>query len=58
MIFFQKYICKVTDTSDIWRWSQGYKLIKRYAPKSEWKDIPYFDEKFININILYFIGSY
>ena len=35
------------DSDDIYCWTEGYKLVKRYAPKSEWKDLPYFDKKFI-----------
>lgn len=43
----QKYICNLKDTEDIRLWTNGYKLIKRYAPKSEWKGLPYFDKEFV-----------
>ena len=42
-----KYICKVKDADDIFHWIKGYVLIKRYADKLEWKDIPYFSEEFV-----------
>lgn len=35
------YICKVKDAEEIRLWIQGYHLIKRYALKTEWKDLPY-----------------
>ena len=43
-----KYVCHLKDTDDIYCWTKGYKLVKRYAPKSEWKDLPYFDKEFID----------
>lgn len=42
-----KYKCKVKDASDV-EWVDGYKIVKRYATKSEWVDIPDFSEEFIN----------
>ena len=42
-----KYICKTKDTPDIQYWTTGYKLVRRYATKSEWKNIPYFSNEFI-----------
>ena len=42
-----KYICKVKDAANIQYWTKGYELVKRYADKSEWKDIPYFTDEFI-----------
>ena len=42
-----KYKCKVKDAEDIRCWTEGYKMIKRYAVKSEWINIPDFSEKFI-----------
>lgn len=41
-----KYKCKVKNASDV-EWISGYKIIKRYAPKSEWVDIPDFSKEFI-----------
>ena len=41
-----KYKCKVKDASDI-EWISGYKIVKRYAVKDEWLDIPDFSRKFI-----------
>lgn len=43
-----KYKCKVKDAEDIHHWVEGYKLIKRYAVKSEWIDIPDFSAEFIS----------
>lgn len=43
-----KYKCRVKDAEDIHCWTEGYKMIKRYAKKSEWIDIPDFSEEFIN----------
>lgn len=40
------YRCKTSDTDDI-QWVSGYKLIKRYASKTEWIDIPDFSKEFI-----------
>lgn len=42
----KKYKCKIKDTNDI-EWMRNYKLVKRYAPKSEHKDIPEFSKAFI-----------
>lgn len=42
-----RYKCKTNDADDIWHWTEGYKLIKRYAKKNEWKDIPDFSKEFI-----------
>lgn len=42
-----KYICKTKDSTNIQDWISGYKLVKRYATKSEWKNIPYFSNEFI-----------
>ena len=42
-----KYICNLKDTEDIYYWTEGYKLLKRYAPKSEWEGMPYFDKEFV-----------
>lgn len=42
-----KYKCKVKDAEDIRCWTEGYKMIKRYAAKCEWVNIPDFSEEFI-----------
>ena len=42
-----KYKCRVKDTKDL-EWLSKYKLIKRYANKSEWKTIPDFNIEIIN----------
>ena len=42
-----RYKCKTKDSEDIRGWTEGYKLIKRYAKKNEWKDIPDFSKEFI-----------
>ena len=41
-----KYKCKTNNTDDI-QWVSGYKLIKRYASKTEWIDIPDFSEEIV-----------
>lgn len=41
-----KYKCKTSNTNDI-QWITGYKLIKRYASKSEYVDIPDFSKVLI-----------
>lgn len=41
-----KYKCRTCNTGDI-QWITDYKLIKRYAFKSEWVDIPDFSKAFI-----------
>lgn len=41
-----KYKCKTGDTDDI-QWVSGYKLIKRYACKSEYINVPNFTKTFI-----------
>ena len=41
-----KYKCKTSDTSDI-QWVSGYKLIKKYASKYEWINIPDFSKTFV-----------
>ena len=41
-----KYKCKTSNTNDV-QWIAGYKLIKRYASKSEYVDIPDFSKEFI-----------
>lgn len=41
-----KYKCKVRDANDV-DWMLGYKMIKRYAVKSEWFNIPDFSKEFI-----------
>lgn len=41
-----KYKCKIKDTNDV-QWISGYKLIRRYASKSEWIDIPDFSKAFV-----------
>jgi hypothetical protein len=41
-----KYKCRVADANDV-EWMSGYKIVKRYAIKSEWVDIPDFSEEFI-----------
>lgn len=43
-----KYKCKVKDAEDIRCWAGGYKMIKRYATKCEWVNIPDFSDEFIN----------
>lgn len=42
----QYYKCKIKDANDIC-WSSEYSLIRRYAPKSRWKDLPDFSKEFI-----------
>ena len=42
-----KYKCKTKDTDDIHYWVSGYKLIIRYASKSEWVGIPDFSKSFV-----------
>lgn len=42
----KRYVCKTKDTEDV-RWNEGYQLIRRYVPKSEWIGIPEFDQAFI-----------
>ena len=42
----KQYWCKLKDTNDI-TWIKGYRLIKRYAPKNEWRSLNAFDENFI-----------
>ena len=39
----KRYKCKVNDAHNI-DWLQEYKMIKRYATKSEWNGIPNFNE--------------
>lgn len=41
-----KYRCRTSNTDDI-LWGSGYKLVKRYASKGEWTDIPDFSKEFI-----------
>ena len=41
-----KYKCKVKDASDI-EWIDDYQILKRYAQKSEWVNIPDFSKEFI-----------
>ena len=41
-----RYKCKTKDTNDI-KWVSGYKLIRRYASKAEWVDIPDFSKSFV-----------
>jgi len=43
----KKYKCKIKDSNDIRYWNSGYKLITKYANKSEWRNIPDFDNNFI-----------
>lgn len=42
-----KYKCKVKDSEDIRCWVEGYDLLMRYAPISEYIDIPDFSKEFI-----------
>ena len=42
----EKFKCKLKYTHDI-EWLKGYKLVRRYADKSEWECIPDFSEEFI-----------
>lgn len=42
-----KYICKLKDANNILHWMDEYKIIKRYANKREWKNIPYFSKEII-----------
>ena len=42
----QRYKCRISQTDDIY-WFPRYKLIKRYARKKEWKDIPDFPDDVI-----------
>jgi len=39
--------CNLKDTEDISGWFKGYKLVKRYATKEEWKLLQPFDKEFI-----------
>lgn len=41
-----KFKCRTSNTNDI-QWVSGYKLIKRYATKTEWVNIPDFSKVFI-----------
>lgn len=41
-----KYKCKTSNTNDV-QWVLGYKLIKRYATKTECANIPYFSKGFV-----------
>lgn len=41
-----KYKCRTSNTSDV-QWTTGYKLIKRYASKSEYAGICDFSKSFI-----------
>lgn len=41
-----KYKCKVKDANDV-EWVSGYKMLKRYATKSEWFSVPDFSKEFI-----------
>lgn len=41
-----KYKCKVRDASDV-EWLDGYEIVKRYAIKDEWSDIPDFPKELI-----------
>ena len=41
-----KYKCKVKNANDV-EWVSGYKMLKRYATKSEWIDIPDFSKELI-----------
>lgn len=43
-----KYKCKTKDTMDIHGWLDDYKIIKQYAKKSEWADIPDFSQEIID----------
>lgn len=43
-----KYKCRVKDADDIHCWTEDYQLIKRYATKHEWINIPDFSAEFIN----------
>ena len=42
-----KYKCRVKDAEDIRCWDKCYKMIKRYAKKSEWLYIQDFSKEFI-----------
>lgn len=42
------YRCKTKDTNDICHWISGYKLVKRYASKTEWSRLPDFSKEFID----------
>ena len=44
----KQYNCKLKDTDDIIYWTEGYKLIKRYADKSEWTFTQDFSKEFID----------
>lgn len=41
-----KFKCKTSNTNDI-QWISGYKLVKRYATRTEWTNIPDFCKAFI-----------
>ena len=45
-----QYKCELKDTDNIFYWSQGYKLVKRYASRAEWKNLPDLDKEFIFIS--------
>lgn len=42
----RRFKCKTSNTNDI-HWASEYKLIKRYATKTEWTNIPDFSKAFI-----------
>ena len=43
----KNYKCNPKYADDINGWNSGYRLVKRYAPKSEYKNIPDFSKEFI-----------
>lgn len=42
----QSYTCRIKYTNDV-TWNEDYKLIKRYAAKSEWESLPEFSKTFL-----------
>lgn len=44
----KRYKCKVKDATDVVMWANGYRMIKRYATKSEWINIPDLSKELIN----------
>ena len=41
-----QFICKTRDCNDVC-WNEHYKLVKRYAPKTEWNGLPEIQKKII-----------
>ena len=41
--------CKVKDTKNI-EWLYDYKIVKRYATKAEWRDVPDFSKELLDLS--------